>query len=1768
MAVNFNNDPYFDDYLAAGSDGLSPKEKYYRILFRPSVAVQARELTQLQTTLQQQITSFGNHVFEDGAMIIPGQTAIDQEYGFVKVEDNHTSLDVETYREEFLNTTIIGQTTGVRAKVVGTVARTQSGDPITLFVKYLDSGTNKTTKTFAAAEVIASDGSPNRLATIQASTETPVGFGAAANIRAGVYYVSGVFAFVTSQTLVLSKYTTAPSARVGLTVTEETVDSTVDATLNDNANGAPNYAAPGAHRYKITLTLDSKGLTDTNDDNFIELVRIENGRITKQVRSTEYAVLEDTFARRTYDESGNYTVRPFNIDVREHLKDGNNRGIYTALEGGDEAKLAVGFEPGKAYVRGYEIETLSTTFVDVDKARETEQVINSVIPFTLGNYTLVTSAAGIPDVSTFEKVDIRSGTNTIGTARARAFEHHSGSVGSGTEQYKLYLFDIQMIAPNTFANADGIRKTGYTAGDFTATLVLDGSSNAQLFKTRTNNLLFELPYKVVETIRASDNSIDTTMTVRRVYQATLSSGLATITCGSEESFQSPYSAVDYTVVQDDGTIYDMSLTDGTGGANRLSISGTNNVNLNIDLTGAGLTSEGITVIATLVKRINQEKQKTLNSNHETDVSNPNTTTNGFDSLLKADIYRLVAVYDSEDPGTAPTTSDLDITERYELDNGQRDNFYDIGRIRLKPGFAAPTGQIKIVFDYFSHGSGDYFSVDSYNGQVDYADIPSYNLNGDVIQLRDVLDFRPRVRDDGTSYVNSGGANQSGASTVEVPKIASNMLMDFRYYLPRIDKVYVDPKGDFKVIEGVASSNPSVPADPDDGMVIYNLSLGAYTFDAADVVPQFIDNKRYTMRDIGRLENRIKNLEYYTSLSLLEKETADLQILDSNNVDRFKNGFVVDPFYGHNVGNPADPDYHISVDAEVGEARPQFYEGNTRLDLNTGVSSDYQQTGDVLTLPYSNSVLIDQPYASGVENVNPYDVFQWVGQIDLSPSQDEWKDTDTRPDLIVDNQGLFDVVNTLADESGVLGTVWNEWQTQWTGREIVIGAGDTQRSGRRLFQDIITAQQATQARTGLRTSVAPDTIQTSFGERVIDVRMVPFIRSRRVKFKATRLKPNTRFYSFFEDINVSDFVKPILEADFVRHTTTPVDPEPSDTAVRHPDLSSTDIVNQTNKIESDSTGTAYGEFYIPNTATTRFRTGDRLFKLIDEPNNVTANITSSARSIYSAKGLVETRQEVSVRSPRLIQETVRDANRNTTIFNQTQRTVGWVDPLAQTFMVDIENGAFITKMGMFFKSKDSSVPITLQIRTVVNGYPSGEIVPFGEVVLPAASVNISDDATSETEFVFDAPVYLRQNVEYAVCLLANSNQYEAWISELGQNMINTTRRISKQPYNGVLFKSQNGSTWSADQTKDIKFKAYRAVFDTAANSEIIFNNANIPVKQLRNNPFFTTNGSNKVIVKHPNHGMPDGSRVTLTGATGTVNNIPSTNLTGTFVISDVEMDQYQITTSSTADADGNGGGASVTATENKHIDVMLPIVQQSILPGTAVSYSIRTTSSRSLAGSETTYQIPTTYTPVIVNSNYYPSTPQQIASEVNETNSMSGGKSFWLKGVMSTNADNLSPMIDLERVSVVNVANRIDNPQTYSGSESGKNNVFSFVAETEASGGSALAKYITRKITLANESLGLRIIFAANRPDGSFIDVYYKTQEAGAETPFEDLNWTLATIDDDVPTTGDPTQFNDYEYTIDNITPNFTAFAVKVVFRSQASNTVPRIKDFRAIALGT
>ena len=200
--------------------------------------------------------------------------------------------------------------------------------------------------------------------------------------------------------------------------------------------------------------------------------------------------------------------------------------------------------------------------------------------------------------------------------------------------------------------------------------------------------------------------------------------------------------------------------------------------------------------------------------------------------------------------------------------------------------------------------------------------------------------------------------------------------------------------------------------------IYDLHLEPYVFSLSDIKPRMLDNKRYTMRDIGGLDKRIKNLEYYVSLSLLEQSAADAHIVDSAGLSRFKNGFLVDSFRGHSVGDTANNDYQVSIDKNNGLLRPKFDERSVNLIRKSGDSGSVVVSSSLAHLPIaSNTTLIDQPYASSFINVNPYNVFSWDGVVRLSPDSDEWKEVDQRPSVVIDDTSQYDQFVKMAEEAG-------------------------------------------------------------------------------------------------------------------------------------------------------------------------------------------------------------------------------------------------------------------------------------------------------------------------------------------------------------------------------------------------------------------------------------------------------------------------------------------------------------------------------------------------------------------------------------------------------------------------------------------------------------------------------------------------------------------------------------------------------------------------------
>ena len=1291
--TDLNVSPYYDDFDEA--------DNFHKVLFRPGFAIQARELTQLQSILQNQVERHGNHMFKEGSIVIPGQLSYSDAFPTLQLATTFASeeIDPSQFYDATNPVTVTGVTSGVKAYVIGYQAATATTQPI-LYLNYYKTGSDNSATTFSDGENITADsaithttGYASGIASATTFATDASAVGSSATIEDGVIYIRGQFVKVNRQTLLLSSNSVTESERIGLTIEETLVTPEEDGSLTDNSRGSSNYAAKGAHRLKISLTLAKLSTTSTEDSKFIEMMRIDSGTLVSKARATEYSVLGDVLARRTHDESGDYTVRPFTFNVRESITntvEGKDfTGVYTSGNATDdggtasEDLLALSCSAGKAYVRGYEFEKIGTTFKDLNKARDVTTINAGVTNLELGNFVRITNLYNTPDIGSvsgettpYKQVKLLSGATVtrgtasteepVGLARVRALEYDSGVSGSNDAVYKAHLFDIRTFTVLTLSDtpsplltathSTGVKLTGNTSGatgllfdtdtsnaeghrvrltnvvgtfssgekliasdsaetsgliensgntDLTVTLVTtrafsetrqmfmddadggqDFTADVELSKVRDTDLIalnatdaslanandnilleedgttelgiepireavlvqpeknvaiYKLPKAVVKTLLtdSNNNSSDTSYTVRRQFVATSnSSGVVSLSAGSNEVFGG-FAEVDYV----------MSILTAGGGSGvqgqlvpisgKISGTGTSSITIT-DNTILGSAAK-VKVIATIVKSSVASKTKTTNLSKQVKVVASDAdgafgcrATDKEISLGRADAFRLQAVFDSESTSadaTAPTltlgtvtgtftrgekitgsssgatariitttspiqyvltngfgatdftTSDTItgesssasstvstvtagskvVTSNFTLDTGQRDNFYDIARIVRKSSAEKPLGRLLVVFDFFSHGTGDFFSVDSYNsvsGQMNYDDIPTYSATkidpddprpSGIFNLRDCLDFRPTAENiagatDTLTAVDTITATASsfdftnrqfdgtGAVAIDTPKINNALTCDFEHYLPRKSVLYIGTDGEFKIVDGVPAEDPQFPAVLDNAMKLATIDVPAFTFTPADVTVTREKTQRFTMKDIGKLQNRIENLEYYTSLNLLERDAESLQISDVNGLNRFKSGFIVDNFAGHKVGDVLHPDYKIAIDMENRELRPKCVMKAAKLveKVTTDAArtvAGYQKTGDLLTLPYTEKDFIIQPYATRPENIQSALIYEYVGKITLTPSGDEWFETEQAPDLVINVDGNFDAVT--ASVVNQMGTIWNAWETQWS-----------------------------------------------------------------------------------------------------------------------------------------------------------------------------------------------------------------------------------------------------------------------------------------------------------------------------------------------------------------------------------------------------------------------------------------------------------------------------------------------------------------------------------------------------------------------------------------------------------------------------------------------------------------------------------------------------------------------------------------------------------------
>lgn len=1293
MTTTFNYDPYYDDF--------DEDKNFMRVLFRPGYSVQARELTQLQTILANQIEKFGNHIFKSGSPIIGGKISLDDKANYVILKNQYNNLDIVP--ENFLDKTIVSynSTKSVRAKVIA-IDVTDSTAPV-LVLKYLSGGT------FTENDELKIYGQ-NIFA--QARATNAVGNSYVASIQDGVYYFRGQFVKVVPQFLVLELFykiganstvvTNQPTYKVGIEFTENIVDEIDDTSLLDPAQGSFNYQAPGATRYQLDTTLSKRTIDSSDESSFFEVIRLVNGVKTKEIEYPIYSEIEKTMARRTYDESGNYTVDPFVI----------------SLEEGDIAngKFNIVLDPGKAYVGGYEFQTIAPTTIELDRARTVANVVESDLPTNYTSYVSLANIRGTLDFTTFPMLDVHCVAHTlvdsstdvkynstkIGTVRANMMKYNDSTDANlgNTHTFLVNVFDAQTVGitanvaststntviklPATFSTTPGanayanmyfrltdsgnssispILITQSNGAALTVTLASalpvtpntnnsfsidadfrfaesmltksgtaklfggnidgdskDSSGNAYINEPSRTALIFDVPYQAVK--EASINNYD--FFARKIYTNKLSDGAGKITLSTEGTDTFAFAGTPG-VLSDSVVLNNIicfirsdSVSNTTSGISpntvlslansNFTVTAVNSTTVDVQLNTVGVRADfivtsrinnaengstgairgkqliplvtGANLHAKVPYELNPGGDTLAAANSATKTTFTDGTvfndigatwfyTNGALTSLRTpgvavslqvpDVYEIVRITDSLSPSVNVTTAMLssaiyDVTNNFEFDNGQKKTHYDHASIKLKRGFSSPKGRLLVQYKYLKHQSAPspqndgLFTVDSYlkaGSNFTYDDISVFvnKDDGKTTELRSAFDFRPTRAICGDTL--SGAVNPD-------PDLTGSL--NFQYYLGRVDQVVVKPSREFYVVQGKSSISPTPsPVSPED-MLIYTLTIPAYTETVADVRADFTNNRRYTMKDIGAFDSRIKGLEYYVSLNSLERNASSSKILDSNGLERSKYGILVDNFSTTDAqATYTDVGYDNRCLVENAELKPASLMRTFPMRLVESLSSGPfntvgTNTKKTLMLDYTTSEFAKQKYATKEMTVAGALFGNFSGTVKLFPEFAADVDTEVTAKVTLNSmQGveeaftfINDALKRVADRTGLWSTdknnpfskiSTNSWYTSSSSTSVAEGvllkAGHAHGGEGAGFRgNILTTTDSVYFNQNFnlsQKSLTTSTSQVDVGSFVTDLAIMPYIKGRLITFSSEGLRPNTAFYSYFDGTKVDNYI---------------------------------------------------------------------------------------------------------------------------------------------------------------------------------------------------------------------------------------------------------------------------------------------------------------------------------------------------------------------------------------------------------------------------------------------------------------------------------------------------------------------------------------------------------------------------------------------------------------------------------------------------------------------
>ena len=1900
--LNLNVSPYFDDF--------DPEKDYLRVLFRPGFPVQARELTTLQSFMQNQVQRFGNHVFKNGSRVTEGSlNVLNGVYYMFLTGSGNASFPISNARVATsladLNTLegkIITNSDGtVRARVIKQpTGSTGTSNVGALYFQYITAKEFSSTGDFIYATIADNPG----LASELVNTFNSVSPACLGEIVEGVYYVNGFFTRIPAQTVIISTTTQTPSAKLGFRAEQSVTTQNDDATLYDNARGTTNEGAPGSHRLKQTLTFTSLPLDATEDETFFRVLTIENGVTTDQTKGNpEYNSLGDELARRTFDESGSYSVKPFSITITD----------------ADSDKYKVKIGPAKAYVKGFEVDKRNPTILTYDKNTDFKKVNNITVPFNnISNFLVLSSTGTLPgqtgsDPYTYaNRLLLKdSDGDTIGVARAYGFYNNS-----------LYIYDTKMFQVITTSSAISVSdgndlKAGKAVG---YVYNADGQAGASGNVNTVINWSARLPraQEVSSTVASISSGI--TITKSQVYElddvvtitgaggfsATVqesslinsNSSLITTLTNEVKTLRGTSTVFDndFTIVEDTG----LSSGDMNGYWNESRVDDQEEIEkvlrfkyLKIKNTQTGVARTGVnfgwsaqdkqislaypdihkvyginessnsTFTAGQFNRIEVNTTglvpvgsilKGISSGTEAIVALQNSTvtgagdiasTSGYHSFLtgtgsnttleiiyrKGTAFNSGEVLDVQSPaGVSSYTSPITFTSStagtgknlsalYNLDNGQRNEIYDVGRlVRVDNKKAPPTGDIIVFYSYFTASpvNNFFYSADSYRALNYYDDDVRLftepqpietNILNDGRDLRNSIDFRLRVEDVITD-ITSSPFIFSSRNYFNQPRIKPDTAFttDMEEYQGNITLLSLDTKGSYISKKGQpAAFNPKRPeVTPDQLPIAYLYIPGGLRYPETEIDVEIIDNKRYTMRDIGRIEDRVNRLEESVALSLLES-----QALHDNINERAKSGFVVDDFSlsENNPNSSADPEhaeYNASIDVIDNTLIPGQTDGvpiTMEVASRENINDYYFTEHGIIVKDFTEEELVSMTQATGCHRINPFATWIYVGDLILTPSEHHWRDRinsyftefngRVRP-FSGDSDTFSQFLRVTTASPGGSSTS----RIQWIGSpRLTTSVRRTNGTRTRTTTTTTTLSQARQ-RITTRSFGSPRVIagtkptETHTGSEVIQNLQDFWMRNPAggISYEAANLKPNTEHELFMGET----------------------------------------LIN--NSLTTDVNGMVKGTFNIPYQT---FKAGEETVTIRDK---ILGGNASSANAVFKSVGHRDffdivaqtdnkniTRQNlgVAIRSQTSTSRTVDVGGRDGDPIAQLFKLPAKGNPTTAEILAGTASGtisnAVITSLDIwlcYIDPRPQMNTLIAEIRETVNGYPGGPnqvIGSTGWVTLDKSMEVKIPSSTNGTNFKFRAPVQLKGDKEYAIVLKSPSDATEVFVAEIGQQLLDGSGIHDEQPnvggYFGSFFVSQNQTTWSAEQNIDMTFRINRANFDTNGTglpptSTITFKNEISDLKTYkadigafnRGLAIETFENSNYVRVNHPNHGMNfNNAQVRLMGFDkfGTPNNyngIPDSELNSVHDVLFATINSYFVKTTTKATSSGTPPVPifETFATQPVVYDSLVqrvPFFKTEEDDEVKVFFTASKTNSLKLVvdsnkikNDDIANVTPGVETEIDINEYFELEDPHIVRNRLNST-----AADLTTKITLDSFSEYSSPIFNnddaLYPIVFRNLTGTLLNDSDIEGltttvitSGSTDNTLQEFASYLSAvQSETEFSAYCTKQIDLEIPADGFTIKFDADMEPGSKLEFSYKARAKGDQTPFEDISWEdfkaseFITEANNGPFTSD---IDLKEYTVNaNVPFEFSSFKIRIRMITNNEAQIPRIKDLRIIA---